>query len=73
MCVSRCTPVQRTKEAAPSWLPHGDLIGDEGETQRGLALEAAAVLAQVASSEEQLMQNEMKCRSCDPEALYGHF
>ena len=71
--VCRCTPVRRSKDAVPGWLPHGDLIGDEGETQRALALETATVLSHVTTAEERLMQAEMKCRSCAPDALYGHF
>lgn len=65
--------MEKTKDGDISWLSHGDLIGDEGETQRGLALEAAAVLAHVAASEERLMQNEMRCRSAAPDSLYSHF
>jgi hypothetical protein len=65
--------VQKSGKEDISWLPHKDLIGDEGEAQRGLALETAAVLANVAGSEEKLMQNEMLCKSAAPVLTFGYF
>lgn len=71
--VCRCTPVQRSADESDiCWLPHKDLIGDEGETQRGLALEGARVLSEVSSSEEKLMQNESLCSAAAP-GFFGAF
>jgi hypothetical protein len=65
--------VVKEEGAGCSWLPYKELIGDEGEAQRGLALETAAILAQVVSSEEKLVHSEFMCRSAAQDSLYDHY
>jgi hypothetical protein len=69
----RCTPVEKEPGEACSWLPSEGLTGDEGEAQRGLASEAAAVLSELARSEEEMMHNECLIRSEAGDSLYGPY